>query len=64
MRDGCEKIQRFGKNENEDGSAETDSALCLKKIQEALKTVKTDFADVEAKLKRYYEKSDGDKEGA
>lgn len=64
VRDGCEKIQRYGKNENEDGSAEPDSELCLKRITEALKTVKTDFEDVEKRLKRYYEKTDGDKDDA
>ncbi|PNY25189.1 histidine phosphotransferase HPT1p [Tolypocladium capitatum] len=60
VRDGCEKIQRYGKNENVDGSAEPDSELCLKRIREALITVKTDYQDVERTLKRYYEKSDKD----
>lgn len=54
VRDGCEKIQRFGKNENVDGSAEPDSDLCLKRIVEAFETVKEDYNDVEAKLKNYY----------
>ncbi|KAI9155374.1 putative histidine phosphotransferase HPT1p [Paramyrothecium foliicola] len=56
VRDGCEKIQRFGKNENVDGSPEPDSALCLERIEEALKVVKTDYKDVEKTLKRYYER--------
>jgi len=54
VRDGCEKIQRFGKNENVDGSDEPDSDLCLKRIIEALESVKEDYKDVEAKLKKYY----------
>ncbi|KAG5998908.1 hypothetical protein E4U43_002345 [Claviceps pusilla] len=54
VRDGCEKIQRFGKNENVDGSEEPDSDLCLKRIVEAFETVKEDYNDVEAKLKNYY----------
>lgn len=56
VRDGCEKIQRFGKNENEDGSAEPDSDLCLKRISEALTAVKADYKEVEQTLRRYYEK--------
>ena len=59
VRDGCEKIQRYGKNENEDGSGEPDSELCLKRIKQALKTVKADYEVVEKRLKKYYE---GDKE--
>ncbi|KAG5930634.1 hypothetical protein E4U53_002197 [Claviceps sorghi] len=60
VRDGCEKIQRFGKNENMDGSNEPDSDLCLQRIIEALQSVKEDYKDVEAKLKKYY----GNKGGA
>ncbi|EFY99303.1 Hpt domain protein [Metarhizium robertsii] len=58
VRDGCEKIQRYGKNENLDGSSEPDSELCLKRITEALVTVKADYQDVEGKLKAYYAKDD------
>lgn len=58
VRDGCEKIQRYGKNENLDGSSEPDSELCLKRITEALVTVKADYQDVEGKLKAYYGKDD------
>ncbi|CAM1509329.1 Fc.00g030680.m01.CDS01 [Cosmosporella sp. VM-42] len=54
VRDGCEKIQRYGKNENVDGSPEPDSTLCLKRIAEALKLVKTDYTDVEKALRKYY----------
>ncbi|KAG5982357.1 hypothetical protein E4U55_002023 [Claviceps digitariae] len=54
VRDGCEKIQRFGKNENVDGSDEPDCDLCLKRIIEALESVKEDYKDVEAKLRKYY----------
>lgn len=54
VRDGCEKIQRYGKNENVDGSPEPDSDLCLKRITEALKVVKADYTDVEKTLRKYY----------
>jgi len=59
VRDGCEKIQRFGKNENEDGTEEPDSELCLKRIKQALKAVKADYEVVEKALRKYYE---GDKD--
>ncbi|KYK58421.1 putative histidine phosphotransferase HPT1p [Drechmeria coniospora] len=55
VRDGCEKIQRYGKNENEDGSEEPDSELCLKRITEALAVVRTDYKDVEKRLKKCFE---------
>ncbi|KAF4981590.1 hypothetical protein FZEAL_2656 [Fusarium zealandicum] len=56
VRDGCEKIQRYGKKENPDGSPEPDSAVCVQRIKEAFEHVKTDFADVEKSLKQYYDK--------
>lgn len=56
VRDGCEKIQRYGKNENVDGTPEKDDDLCLKRTDEALQAVKADYADVEKRLRKYYEK--------
>ncbi|RCI12515.1 hypothetical protein L249_0351 [Ophiocordyceps polyrhachis-furcata BCC 54312] len=58
VRDGCEKIERYGKNETADGTTEPDSDLCLKLINGALAVVKADYKDVERILRRYYE---GDK---
>ncbi|TQS33453.1 hypothetical protein Golomagni_06202 [Golovinomyces magnicellulatus] len=55
VRDGCEKIQRYGKKENEDGSPETDEELCLKRITQALKAVREDYREAETALKRFYE---------
>ncbi|KAK7424356.1 Phosphorelay intermediate protein [Neonectria punicea] len=54
VRDGCEKIQRYGKKENPDGTPEPDEEVCLKRIDEALKLVKTDYAEVEKALRKYY----------
>ncbi|KAH7160645.1 putative histidine phosphotransferase HPT1p [Dactylonectria macrodidyma] len=54
VRDGCEKIQRYGKKENLDGTPEEDEELCLKRIDEALKAVKTDYNEVEDVLRKYY----------
>lgn len=58
VRDGCEKIQRYGKNENVDGTPEPDDALCLERIDDALKTVKSDYAEVEQSLRKYYGKDE------
>ncbi|KAM0425273.1 hypothetical protein ACHAPT_009591 [Fusarium lateritium] len=55
VRDGCEKIQRYGKHENLDGTEEPDSDICLKRIAEAFKAVKTDYAEVEKALRKYYD---------
>ncbi|KAH6877264.1 putative histidine phosphotransferase HPT1p [Thelonectria olida] len=54
VRDGCEKIQRYGKQENVDGSPQLDTELCLERIGEALKSVKKDFVVVEDALKKFY----------
>ncbi|KAK5988643.1 Multistep phosphorelay regulator 1 [Cladobotryum mycophilum] len=54
IRDGCEKIQRFGKLENEDGSQMPDEELCLKRVKEALTDVKDDYVDVEKSLKKFF----------
>ncbi|KJZ78812.1 hypothetical protein HIM_01585 [Hirsutella minnesotensis 3608] len=60
VRDGCHKIERYGKKENVDGTAEPDSELCLKRITEVLAKVKTDYRDVESALQKFY-KSEGEK---
>lgn len=59
VRDGCEKIQRFGKLENEDGSAEPDAELCLQRIKEALAAVKTDYKVAESRLREFYRAEGG-----
>ncbi|KAK8145533.1 hypothetical protein MY1884_000791 [Beauveria asiatica] len=60
VRDGCEKIQRFGKLENEDGSSEPDAELCLERIREALATVKTDYQAAEIRLREFYKAEGGE----
>ena len=54
VKDSCEKIQRYGKKENIDGTPQTDEELCLSRITETLKTVKTEYADVEKTLKEFF----------
>jgi osomolarity two-component system phosphorelay intermediate protein YPD1 len=55
VRDGCEKMQRYGKKENVDGSPEDDEEICLQRIKEAFEAVKTDYQEVETALREYYE---------
>ncbi|KAF5025004.1 hypothetical protein F66182_2955 [Fusarium sp. NRRL 66182] len=56
VRDGCEKIQRYGKMENLDGSPADDEQVCLQRVREAFELVKTDYAEVETALKKYYKR--------
>ena len=53
VRDGCEKIQQYGKGMDEEGH-DLDQDICLDRIREAFKQVKTDFAEVEEALRKYY----------
>lgn len=55
VRDGCEKMQRYGKKENVDGSPEDDEEICLQRIKEAFEAVKIDYHVVETALREYYE---------
>ncbi|KAL2759377.1 hypothetical protein ACRALDRAFT_2038255 [Sodiomyces alcalophilus JCM 7366] len=64
VRDSCEKIQRYGKGQNEDGSDVNDNELCLKRIGETLKTLRMEYDSCEKALKKFYGSSvseDGDK---
>lgn len=55
VKDSCEKIQRYGKKENEDGTAEPDEDLCLARITETLGALKEEFDDVKGKLEEYFQ---------
>ncbi|KAI0974951.1 histidine-phosphotransfer domain, HPT domain-containing protein [Xylaria arbuscula] len=54
VKDSCEKIQRYGKRENVDGTPETDEELCLSRIKLTLSTVKSEYADAEKTLKNFF----------
>jgi len=54
VKDSCEKIQRYGKKENVDGTPETDKEVCLARITETLKTVKVEYADAEKALRKFF----------
>ncbi|KAI0011694.1 histidine-phosphotransfer domain, HPT domain-containing protein [Xylariaceae sp. FL0662B] len=54
VKDSCEKIQRYGKKENVDGTPEPDESLCLSRITDTLKLVKADYKDVEQTLRTFF----------
>lgn len=54
VKDSCEKIQRYGKKENEDGSPELDEELCLSRITLTLSVVKTEYEEAESVLKTFF----------
>lgn len=56
VKDSCEKIQHFGANKSADGSKDVpDDDECLKNLKEIIAQAKKEFADVEKKLKQFYE---------
>ncbi|AEO71648.1 1a01fb81-4ad7-452b-8be1-71967b0f38c4 [Thermothielavioides terrestris] len=54
IRDSCQVIQQYGHKLNVDGTSEPDEAVCLKKIEEALKTVRVDTADLEKIMRKFF----------
>lgn len=54
IRDNCEKIQRYGSKENVDGTPEPDGDLCLNRITDTLKVLRSDFSDVRRAMKKLY----------
>ncbi|KAK8013732.1 hpt domain-containing protein [Apiospora marii] len=52
--DSCEKIQRYGKQENEDGTPGTDEELCLSRVTVALKSLKTEYSEAETVLRKFF----------
>jgi osomolarity two-component system, phosphorelay intermediate protein YPD1 len=54
VKDCCEKIQRYGKKENVDGSSQPDEKLCLERIVEEFETLKTEYTAAERALMQFY----------
>ena len=55
VKDSCEKIQHYGSHKDETGTIdEPDDAKCLSRIKKTLATVKTEYAEVEKALRRFY----------
>ena len=58
VRDSCQVIQQYGHKLNVDGSPEPDEEVCLRRITDALKTLKTDFEELEKQLKNFFSGND------
>lgn len=54
IKDSCEKIQRYGKKEKEDGSPLDDEKVCLEKITKTLKVVKEEYEEAETILNNFF----------
>ncbi|KAK8087014.1 hpt domain-containing protein [Apiospora phragmitis] len=54
VKDSCEKIQRYGKKENEDGTPETDEELCLSRVTETMKSLRTEYSEAETTLRKFF----------
>ncbi|KAH8888254.1 histidine-phosphotransfer domain, HPT domain-containing protein [Thozetella sp. PMI_491] len=54
IRDSCQVIQQYGKKLTLDGSPEPDENVCLQKIADALKAVKTDKESLEKQMKTFF----------
>lgn len=55
VKDHCEKIQRYGKHENLDGTPLPDDDECLRRITEALASARSDFERAEALLTAFFD---------
>ena len=55
VKDSGEKIQRYGKRENLDGTPEKDDEVCLSRIETTLKVVKNEYAEAEKTLKKFFQ---------
>lgn len=55
VRDSCQIIQQYGHKQTVDGVEEPDEEVCLKKITEAIKTLKKDFADLEKEVRIFFD---------
>ena len=56
VKDSCEKIQNYGGGKDESGNHEEPNAeVSLQAITQTLARLKVDYADVEKRLRRFYE---------
>ncbi|KAK1830787.1 signal transduction histidine kinase [Podospora conica] len=54
IRDSCQVIQQYGSHLNVDGSRETNDAVCLAKIEEALADVKVHTAALKEMMQGFF----------
>ncbi|KAL9120693.1 MAG: hypothetical protein Q9187_002747 [Circinaria calcarea] len=58
VKDSCEKIQNFGSRKDESGTVEEkDDEKSLNRVKETLSEVKVEYAEVEKRLKQFYNDS-------
>jgi len=56
VKDSCEKIQHFGAHKSADGSKDVpDDDECLESLKKTIKQAKVEFAEVEKRLRKFYE---------
>ena len=56
VKDSCEKIQHFGAHKSADGSKDVeDDDECLDNLKKIIKQAKQEFAEVEKRLRQFYE---------
>ncbi|KAI9901320.1 hypothetical protein N3K66_003137 [Trichothecium roseum] len=55
VRDGCEKIQQYGKMMNPDNSPEPDQKVCLARIEDAYQEVISAYYDIKPRFTQFYE---------
>ena len=59
VKDSCEKIQHFGAHKSADGSKDVpDDDECLESLEKTIKQAKVEFAEVEKRLRKFYEPTD------
>jgi osomolarity two-component system, phosphorelay intermediate protein YPD1 len=54
VKDGCEKIQLYGKMIGDNGALEEDRNKCLANIKAKLAEIRKEYQDVEAALRRFF----------
>ncbi|KAH7311655.1 hypothetical protein B0I35DRAFT_481604 [Stachybotrys elegans] len=54
VKDGCEKIQLYGKMIGDNGAPEDDRNKCLVNIKTKLDEIRQEYQDVEAALRRFF----------
>ncbi|KAI1825687.1 signal transduction histidine kinase [Xylaria intraflava] len=57
VKDSCEKIQRYGKKENTDGTPQPNEERCLSNIRSTLEVVKSEYADGRTILENFLNNS-------
>jgi HPt (histidine-containing phosphotransfer) domain-containing protein len=54
IEESCKIIQQYGKHQDIDGNPQLDDKVCLEKITTAIKALKADSAQLEVKMKAFY----------